>query len=114
MADFWDHDEPAAGDGEVDRAGDRASERRSFDRYHQNLDEAEVIARLRSVRDQLADAGPVAYNALIRLIDRYTGDSQVDTDDVMGAATAVPDGTRYVKGGAIEDLRAAMGAGGSS
>jgi hypothetical protein len=112
MADFWEDDQRAAtqmsGRAEVNTDG-LARERRSFEGRQDGLDEGEVIARLRSVRDQLADAGPVAYSALIRLIDRYTGDSQADTDDVVGAATAVLERTRFVSGGAIEDLRATMG-----
>ena len=96
MADFWEDDEPAAAAGDdvrwVTLASRVAGERRSFDRHHEDLDEAELIARLQSVRDQLSDAGPVAYSALIRLIDRYIGDSQADTDDVGGAAKAVLDG----------------------
>lgn len=113
MADFWEDDEPApaaTNDVRWETVTRRvAGERRSFDDYHEHLDEAEVIACLRAVRDQLADAGPKVYGDLIRQIDGATGDSQAESDDLVGTARAALEGTKYVHGGAIEDLRELLG-----
>ena len=117
MADFWEDDEPAAvptGDRSDTRGGGPAREPRSFHRYHEDLDDADIITHLRAVRDQLVGAAPVAYERLIGLIDSYAGDQQVDSDDVIIAAMVVINGTRHVKGGAIEDLRVLMGSDGQS
>jgi len=64
---------------------------------------AELGAALGDVRAQLADAGPITYNALIIAIDRAKATN--DLAVLVSAASAVLELTRHVKGGAIEKLR---------
>src|ERR1700761_8142844 len=71
---------------------------------------AELKDILRDVRAELSAAGPVAFNSLIMLIDGYTNEGKLTTeDDLDGAARAVLAGAQHVEGGALTELRDLLG-----